>query len=117
MVLQWICFAPRSRWLLFVLFAELEVESKSKVSLTLCNNTVFYFIEFATVLSKESFLVSEHFCLFFKYRPSLGHMENACAMQNLLLEEVYSHVQDSSSIPKLDFMHTLVLNYTFLLIA
>lgn len=78
---------------------------------------VFYFIEFATVLSKESFLVSEHFCLFFKYRPSLGHMENACTMQNLLLEEVYSHVQDSSSIPKLDFMHTLVLNYTFLLIA
>lgn len=65
---------------LFVLFAELEVESKSKVSLTLCNNTFFYFIEFATVLSKETFLVSEHFCLFFKYilsqyTPSLGHME------------------------------------------
>lgn len=104
---------------LFVLFAELEVESKSKASLTLCNNTVLYFIEFATVLSQESFLVSEHFCLFFKYilsqyRPSLGHMENACTMQNLLLEGswvVYPHVQDSSSIPKLDFMHTLVLEH------
>lgn len=98
---------------LFVLFAELKFGSKSKVSLTLCNNTIFYLIEFATVLSKESFLVSQHFCLFFKYilsqyRPSLGHMENACTMQNLLLEEVYPHVQDRSSIPKLDFMHTLV---------
>lgn len=102
---------------LFVLFAELEVESKSKVSLTLCNNT-FFFISQNLLL----FCPRNHFQflnIFVCFLSTSFHntdllqvtWKNACTMQNLLLEEVYPHVQDSSSIPKLDFMHTLVLEH------